>query len=153
MLTYRIKENRKTIAIVKIDDFLRVNCALTLLIGAWSVFAGLPPPACMRVHTSGTVLRAQPSLASILKAFVYRCVCWHREPFLLDLSACQRLIPRLWFHSYASEENLQNIENTLEQRWYLYIAPHTLLMSHCQHRVEEWRKQRLILLREHSSAQ
>lgn len=32
------KENRKTIAILKIDDFLCVNSSLTLLIGVWSTF-------------------------------------------------------------------------------------------------------------------
>lgn len=52
-VTYRIKENRKAIAILKIDDFLHVNSLLTLLIGVWSLFAGLPPPDFMRVRTNG----------------------------------------------------------------------------------------------------
>lgn len=57
MVTYQIKENRKAIAILKIDDFLHVNSSLTLLIGVWSVFA-----ACHLLTLSSyqqAILRAQ----------------------------------------------------------------------------------------------
>lgn len=53
MVTFGIKENRKAIAILKIDYFLHVNSLLTLLIAVWSMFAGLPPSDFMRVHTKG----------------------------------------------------------------------------------------------------
>lgn len=58
-VTYRIKENRKAIAILKIDDFLHVNSSLTLLIGVWSMFAGLPPSDFMRAHAKGQFSRVQ----------------------------------------------------------------------------------------------
>lgn len=76
----------------------------------------------------GTVLRAQKSLLPILETFVFSSECWHHEPFPLDLSAYQRWIPYLLFHSYVSKENLLDVENTLEQRRCVCTAPSTFMM-------------------------
>jgi hypothetical protein len=110
--TYQIKKNRKAIAILKIDDFLHENSLLTLLIGVWSVFAGLPPSDFMRVHTKAQFsgFRNPPHSKSIC---LYLCPL-ASDLFSLILHAYQRPITYLLFHCWVSRMRVMNIEKTSE---------------------------------------